>query len=377
MENDQVARTHDSTDDGNSLSLERTAREDGASLERTTREDGETYASQYAEVQAWLAEMYGPAAPPGWEITPQNIEALHRLMMRNRLRDTELSARIRLARESSAHHSAALRKLRTRCALLQCSAPDDSGAAEEHRSAAAPSSSSVSDRPPSKLSSASIASWASASTDTQQQAAVSLASSAPGFSTELLSHRGRASARALASLAVSLELDSPQQSGLVVGLLDKTDEEKRVADRLAEEQARERNFALLLARSQQQLHSLQALRSELENSWRQQERTMQTQTRTLGYLNSKSREYDSSLNTMKTQLQQSGVRPELYHDHLVSVSSTTAKVIHETQQLQRILESYGDLPPDISLAQLKVREAEERLAQLDKEIADQIASISL
>jgi SMC interacting uncharacterized protein involved in chromosome segregation len=86
---------------------------------------------------------------------------------------------------------------------------------------------------------------------------------------------------------------------LLVGLFDRLDDEKRVADQLVEQQARAQQFTERLQSSEKQLRTLRDLKAQLENDWRQQERSTESELRTLSYLRSKSREYDASLKTMK------------------------------------------------------------------------------
>jgi hypothetical protein len=197
------------------------------------------YARQYTEVQAWLTERYAPAPVPSWEISAQSIAALHRLATRNHMRDAEANARISLAREGAARHRNSLRRLQARCARVHCehheSNTSDGQSTSEMGAHSLPQQNAGefgarvrvyhASPQPATLSHSGASRRGGSTADHRgedhetrgrgedKKAGEGQPMAGLAFSTEALSRSGRNSSRALASLAVRLELDSPNQTG--------------------------------------------------------------------------------------------------------------------------------------------------------------------
>ena len=98
---------------------------------------------------------------------------------------------------------------------------------------------------------------------------------------------------------------------------------------------------------------------------------------TISYLNNKKKEYENSILSLSAEIEKSGYRPHLSHSALMQMKEEEVKLRKEMVPKEKEVRGYGELPPDVSLATLKVEETRRLLASLEKEIQEKLERMSL
>ncbi|CAM9410245.1 unnamed protein product [Lampetra planeri] len=136
--------------------------------------------------------------------------------------------------------------------------------------------------------------------------------------------------------------------------------EERLVERLARKAAaaftQQEQLKLDLARVEQD--------AEVENA--KKERHLQL----TDFLQRKSVDYRVQIKSAQVKLAASGVDPSLYHQSLVTKGEELTKLKQKVSTLKAELNIYKDLPPNVSLARIKIEEAKRELAALDKELEE-------
>ncbi len=76
------------------------------------------------------------------------------------------------------------------------------------------------------------------------------------------------------------------------------------------------------------------------------------------------------------RLSSSGYREELSHSHLVGLHVELERLESERVRLDEELEQYRELPPDLTLARLKVAETRQQLAELEEQFSAQVGELN-
>jgi len=94
-------------------------------------------------------------------------------------------------------------------------------------------------------------------------------------------------------------------------------------------------------------------------------------------LNSKAQEYVKKLEKVEQQYAATGIEQAgLRYPALCRLEKEIDRIEGDLAARQKVLKGYKDLPPDISLAKLKVAEAQERLMVLTQERERMLATIA-
>nr|XP_032809209.1 HAUS augmin-like complex subunit 1 isoform X2 [Petromyzon marinus] len=193
---------------------------------------------------------------------------------------------------------------------------------------------------------------------------------AVGVSPSALSSSSTSSLQAIVQSAMVLELNSTSESSLMQAIselkaeaeevrVEKEAEErlvKRLASKAAAAFTQQEQLKLDLARVEQD--------AEVENAKKQ--RYLQL----TDFLQRKSVDYRVQLKSAQVKLAASGVDPSLYHQSLVTKGEELTKLKKKVSTLKAELNVYKDLPPNVSLARIKIEEAKRELAALDKELEE-------
>jgi len=181
----------------------------------------------------------------------------------------------------------------------------------------------------------------------------------------------RACTTALVSLASALQLKDVQNSSYFVGINDLRQE----ADKLEQQQITERQVLKdLMGKTTQVVQRIAELKRVLEQLEEQSlvaQHTTSLRTAEIAYLSSKAAEYQETLADAEAH----AVDPELTHEHLLTEASRLSQLQILTNQIQEVLASYMDLPPDISLAKLKIEEARAKLGILEESLSSKLGGI--
>ena len=97
----------------------------------------------------------------------------------------------------------------------------------------------------------------------------------------------------------------------------------------------------------------------------------------LKYLDNKAREYSANLLGLKDTLKKTGAQPSLYHATLQQLHDQLEQIEADNNDKRTQLEGFKQVPPDASLATLKIEEASAYLVQLEEQIARQVNQLRL
>jgi len=94
-----------------------------------------------------------------------------------------------------------------------------------------------------------------------------------------------------------------------------------------------------------------------------------------GSWKAKKKEYELTLRNLKQTLEQNGLTPDLYHGALLALHREINEIQQKIEPLSKVLESYNDLPPDLTLAQIRIEEMRNRLFQLQEELNQSVTDL--
>eukprot|EP01104_Vermistella_antarctica_P008644 TRINITY_DN2175_c0_g2_i1.p1 TRINITY_DN2175_c0_g2~~TRINITY_DN2175_c0_g2_i1.p1 ORF type:complete len:285 (+),score=53.30 TRINITY_DN2175_c0_g2_i1:235-1089(+) len=278
-------------------------------------DDDVQYSRRFQAVSEWLKSIYGPEHPP-FEINPYTINALYEMSQRNQ--------------RANQDDDDVLADLDTRI--------------EEYRSEG------------SRLASI--------------LEGVGLH---PGSLSRLLI----SSLRSLAALAVALRLREPDTSSYLVGLQNLTEETMDLEKERREETKMSENLRAKITEALQSVRELNRLATQFQEQAANQTSEVATHLRNVSYMDSKGKEYGATLNQLKTSLASSGVSADIYHSALVVVYEELQALQRRTEPKLAALQAYHDLPPDLSLAKVRLEDARKELSDVHAELANTIGQFQI
>mmetsp|Transcript_17899 Transcript_17899/g.27996 ORF Transcript_17899/g.27996 Transcript_17899/m.27996 type:complete len:285 (-) Transcript_17899:45-899(-) len=193
---------------------------------------------------------------------------------------------------------------------------------------------------------------------------------------ENFSHSGQETVRSTAKMCVILNTKDTRLNSLKMGVANLVADKTAVEDEVEEEGER-------LERGTKEMKSRLVLLSKLSSILSQCEEGSKVEgeglalLQTISYLNNKKKEYEESINSLSAEIERSGYRPQLSHTALVEMKEEEAKLRKEMEPREKEVKGYRELPPDVSLATLKVEETRRLLASLEKEIQAKLETMHL
>lgn len=97
----------------------------------------------------------------------------------------------------------------------------------------------------------------------------------------------------------------------------------------------------------------------------------------LKYLDTKAKEYNATLQGLKDTLKKQGAHAGIYHGTLQTISEKLKTLESQNSEKQAQLEGFKQLPPDATLAKVKIDEAAAYLLQLEDAISRQVNQLQL
>ena len=97
----------------------------------------------------------------------------------------------------------------------------------------------------------------------------------------------------------------------------------------------------------------------------------------LKYLDTKAKEYNTTLQHLKDALKKQGAHSGIYHSTLQQISEQLKTLESANGEKQAQLEGFKQLPPDATLAKVKIEEAAAYLLQLEDSISRQVNQLQL
>jgi len=190
--------------------------------------------------------------------------------------------------------------------------------------------------------------------------------------TSVLSSSAQKNLDSLVRIAQTLQLKNAHPTTFLLGLLDVRDRFHRSTDSLAEAEQ-------LLADLRRETVQAESMRSELQHLCaardsiiRERRVEAETKKKQMAYFDTKRKEYEQDTKEIERLLSQSGFDPSISHESLHALWDEITATDESIQPIQRQLDAFQQLPPDLTLARVRVAEAREHLNRLEDEFTQRI-----
>lgn len=190
-----------------------------------------------------------------------------------------------------------------------------------------------------------------------------------------LSQSGSASIRTLANTALLLDLKDTKMSSYLLGI-NKLSKELQSSK---EERMREKYSSVKLLRKTKAAlvknDSLTKAYETLEEQMSLQEPILKKRAEETGFFKRKSEDYQKRFEELQNYQKQAKFEPSLCHNALEKKYEDVLRLEDELKPMKSKLETYNSLPPDLSLAKVKLEEAKRELAALEEQLTKNIDSL--
>uniref|UniRef100_A0A8C3WLM5 HAUS augmin like complex subunit 1 n=1 Tax=Catagonus wagneri TaxID=51154 RepID=A0A8C3WLM5_9CETA len=265
-----------------------------------------------AQVAAWLKKIFGDHPIPQYEVNPRTTEILHHLAECNRVRDRDVSLVIEDLKQKAREYESEAKHLQD---LLMESV---------------------------------------------------------NFSPADLSSTGFKCLSALVDSALALETKDTSLASFIPAVNDLTSD-------LFRTKSKNEEIKLELAKLEKNLTAALELEKHLQEDLKKAELHLSTdrarvdnRLQNMDFLKAKSEELRSGIRAAEEQLSARGMDDSLSHQSLVALSEKLAELKQQTMPLKKKLESYLDLMPNPSLAQVKIEEAKRELDIIEAELTEKV-----
>nr|XP_035126824.1 HAUS augmin-like complex subunit 1 isoform X1 [Callithrix jacchus] len=286
-----------------------------------------------AKVAAWLKKIFGDHPIPQYEVNPRTTEILYHLSERNRLRDRDVYLVIEDLKQKASEYESEGRVSRCRPGW----------------SAVVPSSKYLQD----------------------------LLMESVNFSPANLSSTSSRYLNALVDSAVALETKDTSLASFIPAVNDLTSDLFRTKSKSEE-------IKIELEKLEKNLTATLVLEKCLQEDLKKAELHLSTERakvdhrrQNMDFLKAKSEEFRFRIKAAEEQLSARGMDASLSHQSLVALSEKLAKLKQQTIPLKKKLESYLDLMPNPSLAQVKIEEAKRELDSIEAELTRRVDMMEL
>ncbi|XP_033277231.1 HAUS augmin-like complex subunit 1 isoform X1 [Orcinus orca] len=270
-----------------------------------------------AQVAAWLKKIFGDHPIPQYEVNPRTTQILHHLSGRNRVRDRDVYLVIEDLKQKAREYESEAKHLQD--LLLE----------------------------------------------------------SVNFSPANLSSTGSRYLNALVDSAVALETKDTSLASFIPAVNDLTSD-------LFCTKSKNEEIKLELAKLEKNLTATLVLEKCLQEDLKKaelhlsMERTkVDNRLQNMDFLKAKSEEFRSGIRAAEEQLSARGMDASLSHQSLVALSEKLAELKGQTIPLKKKLESYLDLMPNPSLAQVKIEEAKRELDTVEAELTKKVNMMEL
>uniref|UniRef100_A0A8C0AGJ0 HAUS augmin like complex subunit 1 n=1 Tax=Bos mutus grunniens TaxID=30521 RepID=A0A8C0AGJ0_BOSMU len=269
-----------------------------------------------AQVAAWLKKIFGDHPIPQYEVNARTTEILYNLSERNRIRDRDVYLVTEDLKQKAKEYESEAKHLQD---LLMESV---------------------------------------------------------NFSPASLSSTGSRYLNALVDSAVVLETKDTSLASFIPAVNDLTSD-------LFRTKSKNEEIKLELAKLEKNLTATLVLEKCLQEDLKKAELHLCTERarvdsrlQNMDFLKAKSEEFRSGIRT-EEQLSARGMDASLSHQSLVALSEKLAELKRQTMPLKKKLESYLDLMPNPSLAQVKIEEAKRELDTIEAELTKRVNMMEL
>ncbi|XP_037662123.1 HAUS augmin-like complex subunit 1 isoform X1 [Choloepus didactylus] len=268
-------------------------------------------------VAAWLKKIFGDHPIPQYEVNPRTTEILYHLSERNKARDRDVSLIIEDLKQKASEYESEAKHLQD---LLMESV---------------------------------------------------------NFSPASLSSTSSRYLNALVDSAMTLETKDTSLASFIPAVNDLTSD-------LFHTKSKNEEIKLELTKLEKNLTATLVLEKCLREDVKKAELHLFTERakvdsrlQNMDFLKAKSEEFRFGIKTAEEQLSARGMDASLSHQSLVALSEKLAELKRQTIPLKKKLESYLDLMPNPSLAQVKIEEAKRELDAIEAELTKKMDMMGL
>ncbi|XP_067172179.1 HAUS augmin-like complex subunit 1 isoform X1 [Apteryx mantelli] len=197
------------------------------------------------------------------------------------------------------------------------------------------------------------------------------------FSLTSLSSEGTGYLNELVNSAMTLETKDTSLASFISAINDLTWD-------LYDTESKNREMELELISIKKKLTAALVLEKRLQEDLKKTEEHLEVEkakaesrSQNLKFLKDKSEDFKIRIKAAEEQLSATGLDQSLTHQSLVNLSEKLAELEQEIVPLKTKLESYLDLTPNPSLAQVKIEEAKRELDALEAEFSSQLDMLTL
>uniref|UniRef100_A0A250YBX6 HAUS augmin-like complex subunit 1 n=1 Tax=Castor canadensis TaxID=51338 RepID=A0A250YBX6_CASCN len=197
------------------------------------------------------------------------------------------------------------------------------------------------------------------------------------FSPANLSGTGSRYLNALVDSAVALETKDTSLASFIPAVNDLTSD-------LSRTKSKNEEIKLELGKLEKNLTATLVLEKCLQDDLKKAELHLSTERakvdsrlQNMDFLKAKSEEFRLGIKAAEEQLSARGMDGSLSHQSLVALSEKLAELKRQTVPLKKKLESYLDLMPNPSLAQVKIEEAKRELDIIEAELTRKVDMMEL
>lgn len=269
------------------------------------------------QIAAWLKKIFGDNPIPQYEVNPRTTEILHHLSERNRVRDRDVQLVIQDLKQKASEYESEAKHLQD---LLMESV---------------------------------------------------------NFSPASLSTTASRYLNALVDSALTLETKDTSLASFIPAVNDLTSD-------LFRTKSKNEEIKLELTKLEKNLTATLILEKSLQEDLKKAERHLSmerakadSRLQNMDFLKAKSEEFKSGVRASEEQLSARGMDASLSHQSLVALSEKLAELKRQTVPLKKKLESYLDLMPNPSLAQVKIEEAKRELETIEAELTKKVDMMEL
>ncbi|XP_066954438.1 HAUS augmin-like complex subunit 1 isoform X1 [Macrobrachium rosenbergii] len=184
-----------------------------------------------------------------------------------------------------------------------------------------------------------------------------------------LTPENQKSLQALAQTANILDIQTPSSTNIILAMNQLEMEHMQIASEL--EQEKSRTAYLLEANKDlsKKLQDIKIITKQAEATWKLRQEELAKDAKWKQFTEKKCKNYEADINRFEAKLSQVGLTKEITHGNISAEWARLQTLEEEIKTLEKQLRSYT-LPPDMSLAELKVQEARQELATLIEKFSE-------
>ncbi|KAK4304560.1 hypothetical protein Pmani_023441 [Petrolisthes manimaculis] len=184
----------------------------------------------------------------------------------------------------------------------------------------------------------------------------------------ILLKEGQEGLTAFATSAQVLDVHIPTSTNIILAANQLEMEHMQTVNEQEQERGRMCQLLELNKAVGMKIEEIRSIHKQAEATWNQQQEVLAKDKKQEYYVKEKRKDYISDMNYYEAKLNQVGMTKNIMHSTLCKQWAQLKEVEQQVSSLETKLKSYN-LPPDMTLAEVKVEEARQKLASLMSDMA--------